>query len=390
MRPVEDIKRLIRDLSDNTSAQMDQRMREDMLRALEEANQPSALTGPTIRRIIMKSSIRRAAAVVVICTGVVAVAVVGVKVYKYRYLDTTEDGRHIVLRDDGRKSWVFSKKTADSPEQAVQTAEEMDLLKQQGIKELVSIREIEVNGQLDSRLLGYDYTLSDGRKVRQFEDDPDTGPGTLTDEQMDEARRLLDEVLAGSLFVVEDGYRFFTTAEGDAIPISERAVHGRVFSITKVPLALSDGTQIGWSIGSLSEGRRSDLTTGDSDSANAEQIRNDLREIARLRQQDKRQLIGIDELMVNGELDRRVFVYQYQLSDGRTKEMREDAGGGNFILNSKQRQEWVQSRDAGSGEDLGTNEKKVEGHVFVYTRQRFVLSDGTEVIWLFGTLKDEP
>jgi hypothetical protein len=275
---------------------------------------------------------------------------------------------------------------APSAEDRVTAAEEMDLLKQQGIKELVSIREIEVNGQLDSRLLGYDYTLSDGRKVHQFEDDPDTGPGTLTDEQMNEARQLLDEVLAGSLFVVEDGYRFFTTAEGDGIPIGERVVHGRVFSVMKVPLALGDGTRIGWSIGTLSEGGRSDLTTGNSASADAEQIQNDLREIARLRQQDKRQLIGIDKVMINDELDRKVFVYQYQLSDGRNKDMRESAGGDD-ILSSKQRQEWVQLRDGGFGENLGTYEEKIEGRVFVFKRQQFVLSDGTEVIWSHGIPK---
>lgn len=62
MRPAEDIKRLIQNLSDNTSARMDQRMREDMLRALEEANQPSALTEPKIWRIIMKSPMVKLAA----------------------------------------------------------------------------------------------------------------------------------------------------------------------------------------------------------------------------------------------------------------------------------------------------------------------------------------
>ena len=334
------------------------------------------------------SSWKYAAVIALISTGVVTATVVGVKIYKYHYLGTDEEGHHRVLRDDGRKSWVFSKKTAGSPEQAVQTAEEMDLLIQQGTKELVSIREIEVNGQLDSRLLGYDYTLSDGRKVHQFEDDPDTGSGTLTNEQQDEARHRFDEVLAGSMLVFEDGHRFFTTTGGEVIPIIEQVAHGRVFSFTRVPLELSDGTQISWSIGTLSESNRSALTTGDSDPENAEQTRNDLREIAALRQQDNRKLIAVDELTADGELDRRVFVYQYKLSDGRTKDLRE-GDELNFTINSKQRKEWVQLKDAGSGEDVGTYEQKVEDQLFVFKRQKFTLSDGTELIWSYGTLKND-
>ena len=130
------------------------------------------------------------------------------------------------------------------------------------------------------------------------------------------------------------------------------------------------------------------MTTGDSDPENAEQTRNDLREIAALRQQDNRKLIAVDELTADGELDRRVFVYQYKLSDGRTKDLRE-GDELNFTINSKQRKEWVQLKDAGSGEDVGTYEQKVEDQLFVFKRQKFTLSDGTELIWSYGTLKND-
>ena len=36
-----------------------------------------------------------------------------------------------------------------------------------------------------------------------------------------------------------------------------------------------------------------------------------------------------------------------------------------------------------------TPKEKVKGLSFVFKRQRFVLSDGTEVTWSFGTLKDD-
>jgi hypothetical protein len=46
------------------------------------------------------------------------------------------------------------------------------------------------------------------------------------------------------------------------------------------------------------------------------------------------------------------------------------------------------ARSAKSGQDLGTYEEEVKGRTFVFTRQRFVLGDGTELIWSRGEPKD--
>ncbi len=93
-------------------------------------------------------------------------------------------------------------------------------------------------------------------------------------------------------------------------------------------------------------------------------------------------------------------MYQYQLSDGRTMVLREGdelntvrnkklrGDEVNFVLSKRQRQEWVQLKNAGSGEDIGTYEEKVKDCLFVFKQQKFVLSDGTELIWSYGTLKD--
>jgi len=70
MRPTEDIKRLIKKLHNTTSAQMDERVLTDVLRALEESEKKSAQTRPNIRRIIMKSPITKLAAAAVIIVGV--------------------------------------------------------------------------------------------------------------------------------------------------------------------------------------------------------------------------------------------------------------------------------------------------------------------------------
>jgi len=70
MRPAENIERLIKNLTDRTSAQMDERVLGDVLRALEESEQPSALTWPNIRRTIMKNPITKLAVAAVSITAV--------------------------------------------------------------------------------------------------------------------------------------------------------------------------------------------------------------------------------------------------------------------------------------------------------------------------------
>ena len=363
------------ELPEHVSYRHQQQLRREILGKIERRQTMS----------VKAKSWKVAAVIALICSGAVAAAVVGVKIYKYHYVDRDEEGHIRVLREDGRRMWVFSNKTADNPELAVQTAEEMDLLKQQGIKELVSVHESEVNGQLDSRKLGYEYTLSDGRTIRQYEDDPDT-----QDLERSLAEAQEDEIIS-----------LMRTDEFVTIGSEKKEVGGRMFYFERNRFVLSDGTEVIKSIGRPIEDNQIAETTGDIDSKEADQILNDKREIASLRQQDKRKLIAVDELTANGELDRRVFVYQYQLSDGRTKDLREGdelntvrnkklrGDEVNFVLNEKQRQEWVRLKNAGSGEDIGTYEQKVKDLLFVFKRQRFTLSDGTKIIWSYGTLKDD-
>jgi len=71
MRPAENIKKLIKNLHDTTSAKMDERVLGDVLRALDESEKTSAATKPNIRRTIMKSPITKLAAAAVIIVGVV-------------------------------------------------------------------------------------------------------------------------------------------------------------------------------------------------------------------------------------------------------------------------------------------------------------------------------
>ncbi len=74
MRPAEEIKRLIANLSDTTSARMDQRVRQDMLRALAESEETPALGWPSVRRTIMKSPITKLAAAAAILVAALTAA----------------------------------------------------------------------------------------------------------------------------------------------------------------------------------------------------------------------------------------------------------------------------------------------------------------------------
>lgn len=138
----------------------------------------------------------------------------------------------------------------------------------------------------------------------------------------------------------------------------------------------------------VSEDWQSVDTLGADEVTDIEQTRRDLEEIESLRQQNKRQLLKVEETMTDGTLQMRVHVYKYELSDGRIIDNREGAGG-DFAVDKAQWEEYFQLRKAGPGEYLGTYEEIVESRVFSFEREKYILSDGTEIIYSVGTPKDE-
>lgn len=362
----------------------------------------SALSERTTRRMIMRISIARMAIAILIGAGVVtAGVVVGVK---YRFIGRDAKGRYLVQSEDGRSTISFSEKQAASPEQAMKTAEEYARLRLQGQRELVNVSEVEVNGKLDHRMLSYKYSFSDGRTITMPERDPDdNAPWALVGERQAEAARLLQEAFRQALikaagtsgtghFVTTDQGTFRIPNEEDkemVLPTTERVVYGRTFAFERYTFTLSDGTKVAWSIGRLPEDRIRLPPVRDTPTPSGP-LPDELREWVSLRKQGKGQLIGVDELTANGKLDRRVLVYRYQLSNGQTMDMREDGEGAvpTPVLSPAQREEWVRARKAGSGQGLGEYEEQVKGRTFVFTRQRFVLSDGTALLWSYGKPKD--
>jgi len=124
-----------------------------------------------------------------------------------------------------------------------------------------------------------------------------------------------------------------------------------------------------------------------------EQKVRDLEEMKILRQQDKRELLKVEEILRDGTIAWKVHEYKYELSDGRTKDMRE-GGDGTPVYSQDQfkefkpkLEEFRQLKKAGQGEDLGTYEQTIKGRVFSFKREKYLLGDGTEFIWSVGRPK---
>jgi len=113
----------------------------------------------------------------------------------------------------------------------------------------------------------------------------------------------------------------------------------------------------------------------------------DLEEMKALSQQGKKVLLRVEETAINGVVDMIMHEYRYTLSDGRIEDMREGMKWGGGFDDKNRWQEWRGLRDAGPGQDLGTEDRTVDGRVFSFTRARYTLGDGTEITWSVGTPK---
>ena len=171
-----------------------------------------------------------AAVIALICTGAVTATVVGIKIYKWRFVGKHPEAGYLLRSEDGLTGRTIPDSWADSPEQAVEIAEEIDLLRQQNDRELVSVIEKEVNGRLISRYFRFKYILSDGREIKSGDRDPDFKE-RLTEAQEEELISLL------------------RADEYEELDIKEKEVRGRMFSFERNRFVLNDGTEVVWSVG---------------------------------------------------------------------------------------------------------------------------------------------
>jgi hypothetical protein len=209
-------------LPEHVSHQHQQHLRRDVLGEIERRQTMS----------VRIKSWKYAAVIALIFSGVVAAAVVGLKIHKYRYIDQDDAGRHRLLSEDGQSAVMLDATEADNPEQARKYAEEIAVLRQQGKRELVRVVDSAVNGEHERRVLVYKYTLSDGRTTTMNEGDPDEKPAwRLTEPQFGELQKLKQ------------------AGKAEDVGTEDKIVKDRVFSFKHQRFVLRDGTEVIRSVG---------------------------------------------------------------------------------------------------------------------------------------------
>ena len=125
-----------------------------------------------------------------------------------------------------------------------------------------------------------------------------------------------------------------------------------------------------------------------------EQKIKDLEEIDLLRQQNDRELVTVEEQEVNGKPQPRIFIFKYVLADGSEEmqsEVDPDTQDRGMSLTKEQIIELLSLRlkrlKHADKEEYISFEEEVKGRIFVFKQQRYVLSDGTEIIVSTGMPK---
>ena len=119
--------------------------------------------------------------------------------------------------------------------------------------------------------------------------------------------------------------------------------------------------------------------SSDDPNFDVEQTRTDLEEIAALRQQDVRELVGVIDTEVNGHFH-RTCRYKYTLSDGRTHTMGEGEPGRRTPRTPEQiekdHEEIAQLREQGKRELVWVTDTQIEGDLQRTCSYEYVLADG--------------
>ena len=136
--------------------------------------------------------------------------------------------------------------------------------------------------------------------------------------------------------------------------------------------------------------------TNVTEDVSPEQAINIAEETALLRQQGKRKLVGVSEIEVNGQLDRRTLSFEYKLSNGLIHKVGERDPYTDYprTLTSEQRDEmrqlWHEQLNKVEHQKyITTEEKQVYGSVFSFDKWNLVLSDGTKIVYSIGRLKEK-
>jgi len=403
MKPTDNLEKLIRDLNVldiNTSTEMDQRILHDTLKVQKELNRTKlAGTQPDIWRIIMKSSITKLAAaaiIVVIGLGILAIIDTGSKsgVVWAEVARNVESSPGVIWRLRGTGS---RDSNDDWPNGYKITWRSAAITRTDSYRGGQIYRTIYLNYDAKTVI----WVAHDAQKYNKEE---------MSDEQVQRARadkeRWTDpRSLLKLCLSLEHHELSQKTINGVLCEGIEAKGPGGITG--RVWIAVETGYPVLVEVEAIDDEGIRHTSTLDQFQWNVELSAEDVEpeipadyeslglegEMKTLSEQGKRELLKVEQTIVDGTGRMRVHAYRYQLSDGQIKDMRE---GAEYTVNdmahrkefSAQLDEFRQLKKAGQGEDLGTYEEIVEDRVFSFKRERYFLSNGTEVIWSVGTPKD--
>jgi hypothetical protein len=299
-------------------------------------------------------------------------AAVGVRVYRYHFEGRGADG---VYHFSGQQETLYESPesgisiaqksgvsiTSNDPnfdvEQTRKDLEEIAVLREKDARELIGVVETQVNGHFH-RTCRFKYTLSDGRTHTMGEGEPDS-QAQRTPEQIEKDHEEIAQLR-------EQGKR-------ELVGVMDTQIEGDLHRTCSYEYVLADGR-------TMSVGEGDPELPPPANPLGTEKIE----EIWRLRRLKQGEYLGFSDREVQG----RTFTFEtyvLTLSDGTV--VTHAVGGLKGLKTRLTEADWEEFRnlrDAGQGEDLGTEEKEVLGRVFSFKRQRYILSDGTEFIWSTG------
>lgn len=294
--------------------------------------------------------------------GAVALAAEGlIQAHHYYFEGRGKDGRYIFeTRPEkvgtNRQGTITASTSTEGDldaagiEQKRKDFEEADALRQRNMREVVGVIEMEVNGRSLGRTFGYKYVLADGRTFTTGEGSSDKpSPAQLESDRQE---------IAG---LRQRGQR-------EISKVTEVEFGGQRERMFICHYVLSDGRAVIRAERDPELPGPVNLTTGQQ------------RELFRLARLQKGQFLGSTQVRMLGKTV-TFQRYSFTLSDGTVVTRSEgQPDGPKHDLSAAQYDELHRLSAAHKGETLGTYEKDVMGKPFKFTRVKYVLSDGTEVI----------
>jgi len=275
-------------------------------------------------------------------------------VYRGSYVD--ENGTRQEVAVGGASRTVVVREGDLDPagiEQTRQDLEEIDALRQIDARELLSVTDTEVNGNFIGRAFAFKYVLADGRTQT-------LGEAGFDRPRVSEVRMEQDQQEIAQLR--RRGQREVTT-------IIDTDLDGQIDRTLICRYTLSDGREV---------------TVGESD----QELGTPAIRLTSEQQQELSRLVSLKEGELLGSRETQMFgktftfqEYLFRLSDGTVVTRSEGKPQGlKTNLTDTDWKELRELRKAGASETLGTYQEEVRGKLLKFSRVRYILSDGTEVI----------